>query len=95
MIFLRLEVAICRQQGYRPRYLPRFVQGAVPDGMPKQRRRGAVPAGGIANPHPGGFGSPVDRHKDRSARSVLNRCICRRDGQNTCQPTPRETRFWS
>jgi hypothetical protein len=22
---------------------------------------------------PGGFGSPVDRHKDRSARSVLNR----------------------
>ena len=27
----------------------------------------------FANPHPGGPGSPVDRHKDRSARSVLNR----------------------
>jgi hypothetical protein len=27
----------------------------------------------FANPLPGGFGSPVDRHKDRSARSVLNR----------------------
>src|ERR1700683_1905742 len=56
--------------------LPRFVQGAVPDGMPKQRMRGAVPARGyFANPLPGGFGSPVDRHKDRSARSVLNRGI--------------------
>jgi hypothetical protein len=33
-----------------------------------------VPARGFfANPLPGGFGSPVDRHKDRSARSVLNR----------------------
>jgi hypothetical protein len=35
-----------------------------------------VPARGFfcffANPHPGGPGSPVDRHKDRSARSVLN-----------------------
>ena len=27
----------------------------------------------FASPLPGGFGSPVDRHKDRSARSVLNR----------------------
>jgi hypothetical protein len=27
----------------------------------------------FANPLPGGPGSPVDRHKDRSARSVLNR----------------------
>jgi hypothetical protein len=27
----------------------------------------------FANPHPGGSGSPVDRHQDRSARSVLNR----------------------
>ena len=26
---------------------PIFVQGAVPDGMPKQRRRGAVPARGF------------------------------------------------
>jgi hypothetical protein len=35
-----------------------------------------VPArGGLSLPHPGGFGSPVDRHKDRSARSVLNRGI--------------------
>src|ERR1700733_271924 len=49
----------------------------------KQRRRGAVPAGGIANPHPGGFGSPVNRQKDRSARSVLNRGIFGRSGQNS------------
>jgi hypothetical protein len=35
-----------------------------------------VPArGGLSLPFPGGFGSPVDRHKDRSARSVLNRGI--------------------
>jgi hypothetical protein len=35
-----------------------------------------VPArGGLSLPLPGGFGSPVDRHKDRSARSVLNRGI--------------------
>src|ERR1700727_4041164 len=41
--------------------------------MPRQRMRGAVPARGFCHPLPGGFGSPVDRHKDRSARSVLNR----------------------
>jgi hypothetical protein len=35
------------------------------------------------------------RHKDRSARSVLNRGTFWRSGQNTRQPTPRETRFWS
>jgi hypothetical protein len=35
-----------------------------------------VPArGGLSLPLPGGFGSPVDRHEDRSARSVLNRGI--------------------
>ncbi len=31
--------------------------------------------GGLSLPLPGGFGSPVDRHEDRSARSVLNRGI--------------------
>jgi hypothetical protein len=39
----------------------------------RQVERGAVPAGGIANPHSGGSGAAVDRHKDRSARSALNR----------------------
>ena len=38
----------------------------------------------FANSHSGGFGSPVDRHKDRSARSVLNRGIFERSGQNSC-----------
>ena len=38
-----------------------------------------MPAGGIANPHSGGSGSPVDRQKDRSARSALNRRLgCKR-----------------
>ena len=32
----------------------------------------AVPAGGIANPHPGGFGTPLGRQKDRSAGSPLD-----------------------
>jgi hypothetical protein len=43
-----------------------------------------VPAGGIANPHPGGPGSPVGRQKDRSARSALNRRL-EASGQNTCE----------
>ncbi len=31
-----------------------------------------MPAGGIANPHPGGFGTPLGRQKDRSAGSPLD-----------------------
>ena len=48
----------------------------------------------VAAPHSGGFGSPVDRHKDRSARSVLNRgSLAKRAKQPSVKP--RETRFWS
>ena len=44
--------------------------------------------GGSSLPLPGGSGSPVDRQKDRSARSVLNRGkLFRRSGQNTCCAT--------
>ena len=50
----------------------------------RQVERGAVPAGGIANPHSGGPGAPVDRQKDRSARSALNRRL-EASGQNTCE----------
>jgi len=61
--------------------------------------RGAVPARGFCRPLPGGFRSPVDRHKDRSARSVLNRgklfSFGWRNGRNARQRPPRETRFWS
>ncbi len=58
-----------------------------------------------AFPPPGGFGSPVDRHKDRSARSVLNRGFCcfgrwapwakRSFARDTLRQRPRETRFQS
>jgi len=33
----------------------RSIEGAFPEGMPQGRERAAVPAGGIANLHPGGL----------------------------------------
>jgi hypothetical protein len=53
--------------------LPRSPQGRLSGRHARWAERGAVPAGGIANPHSGGSGAPVDRQKDRSARSALNR----------------------
>ena len=44
---------------------------------------GAVPAGGIANPHPGGFGHRPGRHYDRSARCSLH---WRRGGSSRLHP---------
>jgi hypothetical protein len=63
-------------------HLPlRSVRAPFRKGKPERRKRGAVPARGIANPLPGGSGSPVDRQKDRSARSVLNRRQAGRAGK--------------
>ena len=50
---------------------------------------GAVPAGGIANPHPGGSGAPLGRQKDRSARSSLDWTGPRR-AKHPPQPRPRK-----
>ena len=52
-------------------------------------------ADSFANPHPGGPGSPVDRHKDRSARSVLNRgIVLAKREKRLFRGALRETRFW-
>jgi hypothetical protein len=58
---------------YRYMRLTSFIKGRLSGRHAGEAERGAMPAGGIANPHSGGPGSPVGRHKDRSAGSLLNR----------------------
>ena len=50
---------------------------------------GAVPAGGIANPHPGGSGAPLGRQKDRSAGSPLDWTSVRQ-AKHLLLPRPRK-----
>jgi len=72
----------------------RSIEGAFRKACRKDESEPRCPRAEDAAPHPGGFRSPVDRHKDRSARSVLNRGgLAKR--ANTRQSKPRETRFWS
>ena len=49
----------------------------------------AVPAGGIANPHPGGSGAPLGRQKDRSAGSPLDWTSVRQ-AKHLLLPRPRK-----
>ncbi len=48
-----------------------------------------MPAGGIANPHPGGFGTPLGRQKDRSAGSPLDWTSVRQ-AKHLLLPRPRK-----
>ena len=65
-----------------------LTKGAFREGTFGRRSGTRCPRADECDPLPGGSGSPVDRQKDRSARSVLNSRRHAANGQNTLCAVP-------